>query len=70
MYNMSLLFISHDLALVSQICEKVYVMYKGSIVENGSIEQVFGSPQHDYTKALFAAAPGREWEFGTFQTAS
>ena len=57
MYNMSLLFISHDLALVSQICEKVYVMYRGEVVEKGSIIEVFGNPSHDYTRALLACRP-------------
>ena len=41
-------------------------MSKGRVVEYGSAEQVFGSPKAEYTKALFAAAPGRHWEFGKF----
>ena len=55
--EMALLFISHDLALVSQISEKVYVMYKGDIVEEGLTKSVFGNPEHPYTQALLNCRP-------------
>jgi peptide/nickel transport system ATP-binding protein len=64
--NLAVLFITHDLRVAAQICDFVAVMSKGRVVEYGSAEQVFGSPKDDYTKALFAAAPGRNWEFGKF----
>jgi len=64
--NLAVLFITHDLRVAAQICDYVAVMSKGRVVEYGSAEQVFGSPKDDYTKALFAAAPGRHWEFGKF----
>jgi len=67
--NLAVLFITHDLRVAAQICDYVAVMSKGRVVEYGSAEQVFGSPRDDYTKALFAAAPGRNWEFGKFATA-
>jgi peptide/nickel transport system ATP-binding protein len=67
--NLAVLFITHDLRVAAQICDYVAVMSKGRVVEYGSAEQVFGSPRDDYTKALFAAAPGRHWEFGKFATA-
>jgi peptide/nickel transport system ATP-binding protein len=67
--NLAVLFITHDLRVAAQICDFVAVMSKGRVVEYGSAEQVFGSPKDDYTKALFAAAPGRNWEFGKFATA-
>ena len=67
--NLAVLFITHDLRVAAQICDYVAVMSKGRVVEYGSAEQVFGAPAHEYTKALFAAAPGREWEFGKFGTA-
>jgi peptide/nickel transport system ATP-binding protein len=55
--GMSLLFISHDLSLVSEIADKVLVMYQGNIVENGSVLQIFKTPAHSYTRALLAARP-------------
>ncbi|WP_034260148.1 ABC transporter ATP-binding protein [Altibacter lentus] len=55
--NMSLLFISHDLSLVSEIADKVVVMYQGEVVEKGSVTQIFKSPQNSYTKALLASRP-------------
>jgi peptide/nickel transport system ATP-binding protein len=67
--NLAVLFITHDLRVAAQICDYVAVMSKGRVVEYGSAEQVFGSPRDEYTKALFAAAPGRHWEFGKFATA-
>ena len=55
--KMSMLFISHDLGLVSEIVDRVVVMYKGNIVEEGSAFQVFKMPKEDYTKALMASRP-------------
>ena len=55
--EMSIIFISHDLALVSEIANRVLVMYQGNIVEQGLSEQVFKSPQHQYTKALIQSKP-------------
>ena len=50
------LFVSHDLAVVRQVCQRVMVVLDGRIIENGSIEEVIGSPQHPYTRGLVAAA--------------
>ncbi|WP_394275423.1 ABC transporter ATP-binding protein [Luteococcus sp.] len=50
------LFISHDLAVVSQICDRVMVMWQGRVVEQGPIDQVLGDPQHGYTRGLVATA--------------
>lgn len=55
--NMSLLFISHDLGLVSEIADRVVVMYQGNIVEQGSAFQIFKLPKEEYTKALLASRP-------------
>ncbi len=51
-----LLFITHDLAVVGETCERVLVMNKGEVVERGSIEQIFTRPQHPYTRGLLAAS--------------
>lgn len=56
-FGMSLLFISHDLGLVSEIVSNVLVMYKGEVVERGVIKDVFKNPQHNYTKGLLACRP-------------
>ncbi len=55
--QMSIIFITHDLALVSEIADEVLVMYQGIIVEQGNVEQVFKSPNHNYTKALINSKP-------------
>jgi len=55
--QMSIIFISHDLSLVSEIADRILVMYKGAIVEQGEVKQVFKNPQHLYTKALINSKP-------------
>ncbi|WP_432412209.1 ABC transporter ATP-binding protein [Rasiella sp. SM2506] len=55
--GMSLIFISHDLSLVSEIADRVLVMYKGDLVEEGTVTQIFKFPKADYTKALLASRP-------------
>jgi peptide/nickel transport system ATP-binding protein len=55
--GMSVLFISHDLALVSELANRVVVMYKGSIIEKGSVKEIFEAPKMPYTKALLASRP-------------
>ena len=56
-YGFACLFISHDLAAVEQVADRVVVMQGGRIVEQGSRDDIFDSPQHDYTRALLAATP-------------
>ena len=56
-FGLSYLFISHDMAVIQHICDRVAVMYLGKIVEHGTREQVIERPTHDYTKALLSAVP-------------
>ena len=68
-FNLAILFITHDLRVAAQICDRIAVMYKGEVVEHGAAAEVFRAPRHDYTRALFNAAPGRDFEFGRFEAA-
>lgn len=54
---MSIIFISHDLSLVSEIADRVLVMYRGEIVEQGNADEIFNNPKHLYTKALISSRP-------------
>ena len=58
-YGVGILLISHDLRVIRQLCDRVAVMYKGKIVEEGPTERVFNDPQHEYTKQLISAIPNR-----------
>nr|WP_245214983.1 ABC transporter ATP-binding protein [Pararoseomonas indoligenes] len=59
--GLSLLFITHDLRVAAQICDRIAVMQGGHVVEEGTAQQVFGAPREDYTRALLASVPGRAW---------
>ena len=58
--HMSVIFISHDLGVVSEIADRVIVMYKGDIVEEASTKEIFSNPKHPYTKGLLACRPSPE----------
>jgi len=62
--DLAMLFITHDLRVAAQVCNHVAVMQHGRIVEYGPAREVFLAPRHEYTRALFAAAPGRGFAFG------
>jgi peptide/nickel transport system ATP-binding protein len=55
--------------VAAQICHRIAVMRGGEVVEYGETEEIFRSPRHSYTRALFDAAPGKDWEFGKFDAA-
>jgi oligopeptide/dipeptide ABC transporter ATP-binding protein len=57
LHGTAILFITHDLGLVADFCERVYVMYAGRIVEEGPVAAVFDHPRHPYTAALLSATP-------------
>ena len=60
-YQMAMIFITHDLRVAAQISDYIAVMEKGAIVEYGTARSIFEAPQHEYTKKLIDAAPGRTW---------
>lgn len=56
-FNLTYIFISHDLNVVRYMCDRIAVMYLGKIVEIGTYQEIYSNPQHPYTKALFSAIP-------------
>ena len=56
--GLAVLFISHDLAVVASICDKIIVMNGGAILESGTLHEVLGSPKNEYTRSLLTAAGG------------
>lgn len=60
-FQLAMLFITHDLRVASQICDRVIVLHQGKIVEQGEVTSVFSNPQDSYTQRLLSAVPGRSW---------
>ena len=54
---MGILFITHDLGVIAELADQVVVMYKGKIVEQGPVLEIFSNPKHPYTKSLLACRP-------------
>ena len=52
-----MLLITHDFSVVKKLCSRVYIMYKGKIVESAATEEIFKNPRHEYTRALIEAIP-------------
>jgi peptide/nickel transport system ATP-binding protein len=69
-FGMSYLFITHDLAVVRQIVERVYVLYRGAVVEAGPVDTVLGHPSHEYTQLLVDSIPRSDSEWLTEQQAA
>ena len=60
--NLSMMFITHDLRVAAQVCDRLAVMRYGEIVETGATGDIFNNPQHSYTQELLAAVPGQNWD--------
>jgi ABC-type oligopeptide transport system ATPase subunit len=56
-FNLTLVFISHDMAVVRHLCDEIAVLYRGHIVETGGTDQIYTAPAHEYTRTLLAAVP-------------
>lgn len=67
-YNTATIFISHDLNLVRQLCDRVMVMHKGNVVESGSVEEIFTNPTEPYTKGLIACRPQENFHLNRLPT--
>jgi ABC-type dipeptide/oligopeptide/nickel transport system ATPase component len=57
-FNLSLLLITHDFGVIAEMADRVAVMYKGRLVEEGAVRQILKAPEHEYTRHLLAAVPG------------
>jgi len=59
--SLSLLFVTHDLRVAAQLCDRIIVMQRGEVVETGPTAEVFADPAHAYTRQLLSSIPGRDW---------
>ena len=67
-YEMGIIFITHDLGVIAELADEVLVMYKGKLVEQGQVKQIFKTPQHPYTKSLLACRPPLDKRVETLPT--
>ena len=56
-FNTSIIYITHDLGVIAETVERIYVMYMGKVIESGSVKYIFSNPLHPYTDGLLAAVP-------------
>ena len=63
-FRLAMLFITHDLRVAAQVCDRILVMRHGEVVEEGETARIYSAPQHSYTRELLAAVPGRDVGFG------
>jgi peptide/nickel transport system ATP-binding protein len=61
-FNLAMLFITHDLRVAAQVCDRIMVMQHGKVVETAPTAEIFARPQHPYTQRLLDAVPGKSWE--------
>ncbi len=66
--DLSILYITHDMAVISEICDRVTVMYGGQIAETANIHQIFNKPKHPYTLGLINSVPGVKKDISEFET--
>jgi len=69
-HEMGIMFITHDLGVIAELADKVVVMYKGKIVEQGNVWEIFTNPQHPYTKGLLACRPPLDKRYTFLPTVS
>ena len=67
-HNMSMIFISHDLGVIANVCEEVLVMFRGDVVEQGNVIDIFNNPKENYTKGLIACRPRLEERYKRLPT--
>ncbi|MDQ8033780.1 MAG: microcin ABC transporter ATP-binding protein, partial [Bordetella sp.] len=67
--HLSVLFITHDLRVAAQICDRIAVMRQGELVELNRAQDIFYQPQHEYTRRLIASIPGQDWSKPVFDDA-
>ena len=66
--DVSVLFITHDLGVVAEIADRIVVMYRGKVVEQGEVKEIFSNPKHPYVKGLLACRPTLDCKYGTLPT--
>jgi peptide/nickel transport system ATP-binding protein len=59
--NLSMIFITHDLRVAAQVCDRIAVMQRGKVIEVGPTSTLFASPTQTYTRELLSAVPGKDW---------